>query len=117
MGRHISTQRPSITASNPRLLCLQGKGLEVEALNLKKSEFLTKNTKKNNKCEFLLIGSKNQLPRFQTGARGLEPSRVKVHDLEKTVCFYAKLWAPVTRPQMSSLVAERAETGRREIKD
>ena len=42
VGRHISTQRPSVTASNPRLLCLQGKGLEVEALNLRKVNFLQK---------------------------------------------------------------------------
>ena len=131
--RHISAQRPSVTASNPRLLCLQGKGAgdchptgpalflsspppdhQAPSTESKKSEFLTKNTKKNNKCKFLLIGSKNQLPGFQTGAHGLERSRVKVHGLEKTVCFY--VWAPATRSQMSTLVAERAQTGRREIK-
>ena len=39
---------------------------------------------------------------------------MKVHALEKKVCFYERLWAPATRPRVSTLVAERAQAGRRD---
>ena len=59
--------------------------MEVEALNLRKLNFLGININKNNKCVFLLIGSRNQLPKFQMGERSLELSRAKVNGREKTV--------------------------------
>lgn len=80
---HISTQRPSFAASNPGFLPLRGKGVEVKALNLRKLNFLGIN--KNNKCVFLLIGSRNQLSKFQMGEHSLELSGVKVNGHEKTV--------------------------------